>query len=101
MDEQDSLQTASFLRFAESKVRNLICKSGKNKFSLTKPNGLCVSSRYGVACVINVDGGVSIVQLTEKSFIDLKYTMIKFKKCFLFKNKFKVKYYVELSVTHE
>jgi len=37
----------------------------------------------------------------KKSFIDLKYTMIKFKKCFLFKNKFKVKYYVELSVTHE
>ena len=37
----------------------------------------------------------------KKSFIDLKYTMIKFKKCFLSKNKFKVKYYVELSVTHE
>lgn len=36
----------------------------------------------------------------KKSFIDLSYTMIKFKKCFL-KNKFKVKYYVELSVTHE
>lgn len=37
----------------------------------------------------------------KKSFIDLSYTMIKFKKCFLSKNKFKVKYYVELSVTHE